>query len=149
MIRKAELRDKDSIRTLITEFHKESLSEYGLSLDTDSINETIEGFIKNHIVLVAEKERVIGVVAGVIANSIFDKSQKLAQEAIWYVSKDSRGVMGFKLLKAFMDEWKLRGADFVVMGSVGNLYANELDRFYKKRNFKQMETYYIKTMGEI
>ena len=76
---------------------------------------------------------------------MFDKNQLIGQEIIWYVDKSARnGTTGFKLIDAFEKECKNRGAHSVAMVHMGNLYADTLDKFYKRRNYVLLERQYIK-----
>lgn len=145
MIRQVQLKDKYAIRGLINEFYEESLKQYGLSFDLVTIDTTIENFINNHICLLIEKDnKVVGVIAGMIAISIFDASQKIAQEAIWYITKEERkGTAGIRLFKAFEDECKARGANIISMIRVDNI-SNRLDKLYKSRNYQLAEFHYLK-----
>ena len=146
MIRKAELRDVPFVVKLVKEFFEESLNDYGLLLEDAAIFETLENYAKNHIGIIAEEnEEIVGVAGGLVSPSIFDKSQLIGQETIWYVDKRYRGgVIGFKLIKAFEEECKKRGAHLIAMVHLGNLYADILDRIYKHRGYKLMEQQYIK-----
>ena len=145
IIRQAIIEDSNAIKDLIKEFYDESLCEYGFSLDEDTINETIQNFVNNHIVLLVEKDnKIIGIIAGIVAVSIFDKKQRLAQEAIWYITKDERkGNIAIKLIEEFEKESKKRGANFILMGSMGNLNADILNRLYEIKKYKLMERHYI------
>ena len=145
-IRKAEYKDTDSILLLIMEFYEESLKEYGLSFDEDTLRETIKSFIDNHILLVAEEYgKIAGLIGGLIANSNFDKRQKVAQEFMWYVTKEKRqGTIGIRLLKTFEKKCKELGADFISMISMANLEFDKLDNYYRIKNFKLTEIHYLK-----
>ena len=145
-IRQAKIEDTDSIKLLIFQFYEESLREYKLSFDWDTLTNTITTFINSHIGLVAEKDGVIiGVIGGVVTNSIFDAKQKVGQEAIWYVDKSERkGTVGIRLLKAFEEECKKRGVNFVIMICMCNLYTELLDRYYKSKHYQLLENHYIK-----
>ena len=146
VIRQAIYEDIDDVRNLIKEFYNESLYEYGLSLDNDTINETIKNFIDNHIELVAEiNNKIIGVMGGIVATSIFDKKQRLGQEAIWYITRDERkGNIAFKLIEEFEKECKERGANLISMICMNNLNSDILDRLYRIKKYKLMEQHYIK-----
>jgi len=146
IIRQAVLDDTEATLALIEEFYEESLKEYGLSFKVETLIDTIFNFITNHIGLVAEKDgKIIGVIGGVVMPSIFDKDQKIAQEVIWYITKEERkGTMGIRLLKAFEEECVKRGAKFISMIYMGNLLSDELKRFYEKLSYKLMENHFIK-----
>lgn len=146
MIRKAETKDVFAVSVLVKEFFEESLSEYGLLLDNKTIIETLEHYAKNLIAFVADENGVIaGVVGGLIVPSIFDKSQLIGQETIWYVDRNYRsGIIGLKLIKAFEDECKKQGANLIAMVHMGNLNADVLGKLYRHRGYKLMERQYIK-----
>jgi len=146
IIRKAELKDVPEVAILTKQFFEESLGEYGLTLEDETIDETLSHYITNLIGIVAEKEgRLIGAIGGLVTPSIFDKRQLIGQETIWYVAKDERnGSVGLKLISAFEKECKEKGANLIVMVHMGNLYADVLDKLYKRRNYKLLEQDYIK-----
>jgi len=146
LIRKAELKDVPQVVSLVKDFFKESLSDYGLLLEDKTIIETLEHYAKNLIAFVAEENgKIVGVVGGLIAHSIFDKSQLIGQETIWYVDKDYRnGTIGLKLIKTFEDECKNRGASLIAMVNMGNLNNEILGKLYRHRGYKLMEKQYIK-----
>jgi N-acetylglutamate synthase-like GNAT family acetyltransferase len=145
-IRQAKAEDKPQIIELIIQFYKESLRDYGIRFDLETLYETVQNFIDNQIGIVAEKEDVIvGVIGGTIAPSMFDKSQKIGQEAIWYVTPDERkGSVGIKLILAFEQECIKRGANAIIMIHMSNLYPEILDRLYRINGFRLMESNYIK-----
>lgn len=146
IIRKAELKDIDAVVELTKDFFEESISDYGLTLDDITIRETISNYIINLVGIVAEDEgKVIGVIGGMLLPSIFNKNQLIGQETVWYVQKNYRnGSVGLKLIKSFEDECKSRGTDLIIMGLMGNLNTEILDKYYKKRNYKLLEREYIK-----
>lgn len=146
MIRKAKESDAERIIVLINKFFNESLSYYGLRFNQETILETVFFHIKNHIVFVAEEDNIIvGVIGGVIAKSLFDRSQDIAQETMWYVDPEYRGgIVGIRLIKAFEKECKNLGANFIVMIHMSNLYSDTLHRFYKIHGYTFIEQHYIK-----
>ena len=145
MIRKGEYKDIEGVKELIKEFFQESLAWYKISLDDETITETMKSFVDKHISFVAEENgKIIGVIAGIISPSIFDKRQLFAQEAIWYVTKKARGIVGFKLIKVFEEECRKLGAKMISMICMSNLNFDILDRFYKNDGFALLENHYIK-----
>lgn len=145
-IRKAITEDKPQIIELIIQFYKESLREYGVRFDLETLYETVQNFIDNQIGIVAEEYgKIIGVIGGMIAPSMFDKSQKIGQESIWYViPAERKGKTGIKLIKAFEKECIDGGANAIIMIHMNNLYPEILDRLYTMNGFKLMESNYIK-----
>jgi len=146
IIRKAELKDTQEIVGLVRRFFEEAIYDFGLKLDQETIEVTVDNYINNLITIVAEVEgKVVGVTGGVLMPSIFDKNQNIAQETVWYVDKNYRnGSIGLKLIKAFEKECLSRGANLIIMGLMGNLNTDILDRYYRKRNYKVLERNYVK-----
>jgi len=145
-IRKAENNDLQQLIKLLYEFYKESIHKYKIKISAETAVKTAKNFIKNYVVLVLEDgEKIVGVMAGIVSPSIFDETQLFAQEAIWYINKQHRkGSGAFKLLKKFESVCKDLGADIIIMGGMGNLNLEVLNRFYLKNNYILMETHYIK-----
>lgn len=145
-IRKAISEDKPQVIELIIQFYKESLRDFGVRFDLETLYETVQNFIDNQIGIVAEKEgKIVGIIGGMIAPSMFDKSQKIGQESVWYVTQEERkGRTGIKLIKAFEEECIKRGANAIIMIHMANLYPEILDRLYRMNGFRLMESNYIK-----
>ena len=141
MIRPAQVEDLLKIEQLIKEFYDESLKDY-ISLDTISIRNTILNFIESHIVLVDDELK--GIIAGILAYSIFDSKELFAQECIWYVSKDCRNKLGLELLDAFEKKAKDMGAKRIIMIHMDNLNGNLMEKLYEKKGYKRMEYNFIK-----
>lgn len=145
IIRTATSKDIPQIVSLTQEFFFESLYDYGFTSNITTLFETAKNLIDNHILLVAEKEKIIGVIAGIVFNSLFDKSQTISQELVWYVKKEERGTSaGVRLLKAFEKQSKEKLANKIIMVHMNNLYTEPLKRFYRKNNYRLMEEQYIK-----
>lgn len=146
MIRKATIEDKNDIKRLVVEFHEESLGEFKLSFNWEDIDNLIKNFILNHITFVSQtNEKVDGIIAGMLTHSNFDKSEPIAQEFIWYLSKEARkGSTGIRLLKAFETKAKRLGAKFILMMYMGNLFKDTLEKLYRKNKYKHLESQYIK-----
>ncbi len=145
-IRRAKLTDTSQIIELIYEFHKESLHEYNFAFNKDTVLRTIRQIVTSNIAFVSdEDERISGVIAGVIHSSIFDYSQTVAYELVWFVSKPyRRGRTGMSLLKAFEQHCELMGASKIVMKHMENLNATDMNQLYERKKYKLMELEYIK-----
>ena len=150
IIRKAEDQDIDAILELIIQFYKESLKEYGLKISIATIKNNIKVFIDNHIIIIAEKNTdIIGVIAGIVVPSIFDDSQIIAQEIMWYINKDFReGSSGLRLLKSFEDICRFLGVNKIYSGHTNNLNPDRLNKFLVRQGYTSMETHYIKNIGD-
>lgn len=136
------------IKILVHKFHEESLKDYGLTITDDGIDKTAQLFMDNHILLLAEKDKkVIGLIGGVAVPSSFSSKEIVGQEFMWYLEKDERrGSIGFRLLKAFEEECKARGAKKVIMIHMLNLNSEAMSKFYEKQGYIPMEKHYIKEL---
>jgi len=138
--------DFEQVKELIKEFYNESLKEYKITLDDATLDETLVGFIFPHVGIVAELNgNIIGCIGGYVSKSIFNKNQIMAQEAMWYMKKEFRnGTYGLRLLKAFEDKCKERGADLISMISIMNLNVEKVSDFYTRCGYSPMEFHFIK-----
>ncbi|MFH1061594.1 MAG: GNAT family N-acetyltransferase [Candidatus Omnitrophota bacterium] len=145
-IRKATAADTNSIMELIYEFHKESLYAYDFAFEPDTVKQTINQIINSNIAFVSDEDgQISGVIAGVIHSSIFDYSQTVAYELVWFVSKQfRRGRTGIMLLKTFEQHCKYLGAAKIVMKHMENLNAADMNQLYERKQYKLMELEYIK-----
>lgn len=148
LIRNFKEEDLEQVKKLVEEFHQESLSHYGTTLNDETISNTIKIFSGKNIGLVADKNGVIiGCLGGVISKSMFDNSAIIGQEAMWYVSKKERtGTCGYRLLMEFERECFRRGADFVYMANMENLNAGKLGDFYLRNGYEKIQTIYKKKL---
>lgn len=148
-IRKANILDKEDIKLLIDKFYEESLKDLGMKFTDYTIDKTIDNFVTNHIVILAQDgDKIIGVIGGLLVPSIFDETEIIAQEAMWYIDKEYRkGTLGTDLLLVFEEVAKELGVNHIVMVCMGNLNFEILNRYYTKNGYKLMENQFIKTIG--
>jgi N-acetylglutamate synthase-like GNAT family acetyltransferase len=149
IIRKANILDKEDIKILIDKFYEESLKDLGMKFTDYTIDKTIDNFINNHIVILAQEgEKIIGIIGGMLSPSIFDENEIIIQEAMWYVEPEYRkGTLGTDLLLLFEEIAKELGINHIVMVCMGNLNFEILNRFYVKNGYKLLENQFIKTIG--
>jgi len=145
-IRKANIIDIKDILELISEFYEEGLKECGLNFTDYSLYRTAEKFITNGIVIVVEdNESLVGIIGGAIIPSIFDETEKIAQEMMWFIKKDYRkGELAKDLLNRFEQEARNLGANHIAVAAMGNMRNEVLDRFYRHNGYTLMETQYIR-----
>ena len=145
-IRKANIIDTKDILDLISEFYEEGLKEYGLNFTDYSLYRTAEKFITNGIVIVVEdNESLVGIIGGAVIPSIFDETEKIAQEMMWFIKKDYRkGELAKDLLDRFEQEARDLGAKYITVAAMGNMRNEVLDRFYRHNGYMLMETQYLK-----
>jgi len=148
MIREAQSNDTEQIVSIVMEFYEEGLKETGLSFDKETIAKTVEIILKDHIFLVADLGRIVGVIAGLVNHSIFDEKQIIAEEKIWYVKKEFRGSGVAKILfESFESKAKSLGASKIIMAHMSNIMPEKVKGIYKSTGYKDIESHYIKSVG--
>lgn len=106
----------------------------------------IEGSLHDAVVLVSiHLEKVTGMIIG-MANQPAFSSNKIATELAWWVEPDARGSRGSLLLYAAYEDWAKRIGCSHVHGAYLPGVSPDLDGFYKKRGYFQVESSYIKTL---
>ncbi len=133
----------EPLRELCAEFSKESLGEYGLTVDNARLDEMIE-VCKDIAYFLIVDGVPVGVIAGFLVNNLTNRKPAV-QEVIWYVKKAHRS-HGKMLMHAFEKLAKDRGAEAVVMGLMCNSMQERLDKFYKRLGYKPFEVQYIKEL---
>lgn len=131
------------VATLLQEFHKEALEEYGLKHESGQLNKAIKDNSAEGLVLEMDG-KVVGLIAGKVVDYPMQKA-KIFQEMAWYVSKSHRRY-GIKLLRELEARCKARGIGMVIMVAMGNSMAAKLDRLYKLTGYKLLETHYVKVI---
>lgn len=96
------------------------------------------------IFAIEEKKEFLGALGAVITPDPNDGLQ-IATEFFWFVTKKARG-NGLKLLNAFEDWAKERGAVRMTMVHLSNLAPDTLKNLYLRRGYREIETHYIKTI---
>lgn len=100
------------------------------------------------IVLIAEAEgNAVGLLAGVVAPTWFQKTKYVAQELAWWVDEEFRSsLVGVRLFMAF-EEWaKLTGAESIIMSSI-ETGSDNTGRFLERTGYKKSDTNYIKRIS--
>lgn len=148
-IRKMTVLDTKGVLDLVEEFKQEALNETKISFDRTTLKRRLDDAILNDVPIIfvaVDKEKVIGVIAGVLINSYFDINKKMATEFIWYVNKKYRGnSASVRLLKTFEKYCKENKADTVTM--IAPHYSEnskEIGFFYERQGYKKLETHYLK-----
>jgi len=132
-------------------FSDEALNEYGLGVEQDRLDQMIEVCKDISFFLVVpdpahlNQYKPVGVIAGFMVNNMTN-GKPAVQEVIWYVDKEYRS-HGKKLMDAFEDLARERGATSLVMGLMCNSMQDRLDKFYKRLGFRPFEVQYIKELS--
>ena len=94
------------------------------------------------VVLVDIEQDVLrGAIGGYVSPDVCDGAMTL-HEGFWYVYPEHRG-SGVKLLKAFTEEGKKRGAERMTMIHL-NFNGPSLAKLYEREGFKPVQTTYMK-----
>ena len=149
IIRKAEQKDLPEIVDLIMSFYAEGLHKSGLSFDRESLLQTAGLIAESHIMLVAENGTVQGVIAGIVSNSMFDYSQKVVEEKIWFISREYRGKgAAIRLFKTFEKTAKELGASLIMMVHMADVMPGKVKKIYSSFGYREIESHYIKPLGD-
>lgn len=151
-LRLATLEDVPSLVALVSAFHLESpYSQF--PFDTEKVFSLVTTFVggedKEKTAIVLDYGgTIIGFVFGHVNEVIFGHS-RIASELAWYVVEHFRkGTNGAKLRTAF-EYWatEVVKADIIHMASLDGVYAEQLDKHYKKKGYKLFEMTYLKDLS--
>ncbi len=132
----------DDIIGLVKNFHSEVLNEYGVSLNLDTLQNTIND-LKEQAFLLTTNDICQGLLAGRAVEVPYSKD-KIWHEVIWYVNKDYRK-HGMWLLREAAKILKNEGYSKMVMVCMEN-NKDRISRVYEHLGFKAMETHWIRSL---
>jgi hypothetical protein len=141
MIRKAELRDVESIVELGVEFGLKTQGVHTLEVSATKIRDTVEKALayENAVLLVYEIEgKVEGVVFGLGLDTYFSGDVVLQELALY--SRKSSGLI--RLLDAFEKEAEVRGIKKIAVGCKPSF--QDMAKIYLRKGFKLLETQFLK-----
>lgn len=108
------------------------------------LKEIIEGSLLNGVILVGLKDRLpIGFLVGAANQPVFS-SDKIATELGWWVEPEYRKTRSSYLLYQAYEDWAVRTGCSHVHGAFLPGSSPELDEFYKRRGYVQVESSYLK-----
>jgi GNAT superfamily N-acetyltransferase len=151
-VRRITIDDLEGTFQLVQEFKKEALDSIPVSFDETTVMGIIVSSISQDIprIYVALDGGVIGLIAGVVLPSYFDKNKITSMELMWYVNQAHRGTSaGIKLMKEMELYAKERGADTLVM--IAPYYSpssKDVSKLYERYGYKRLETHYIKELNK-
>ena len=141
MIRKAALSDIPKIIEMGRRFYEASGYKDITEFDPESLEQTLRN--SGAIILVAEKESVVGMAGALVYPFYFNSKHLTAQEMFWWVDPEHRGI-GSLLFDALLEEVKKSGAKSLSMIALENLNPERVGEFYKSRGFRPSDRSYIK-----
>lgn len=87
-----------------------------------------------------------GVILGELGRTIFGP-ERVARGVIWYVKPEARnGILARRLLKAFDEEAKARGAVYSKMDLDNPAQIDVIDGFYKRVGYREFSKTYLKEL---
>lgn len=109
-------------------------------------NEITTGMLVDGVILVALKDdEPIGFLAAVAAEPLF-ASQKIAMELGWWIEEGHRNSRASILIYRAYEEWARRIKAVAVQSAYLPGISPELDRFYERSGYTQVETSFMKVL---
>lgn len=114
------------------------------SFDLESLRLTFEGLVTSDgsVCLVVENGHLVGIAVAIIYPFYFNRHHITAQEMLWWVDKEHRGI-GSKLLDALLLGCKSKGAESVSMIALEKLDPERVGSIYEKRGLRPSERSFI------
>lgn len=110
------------------------------------LEQAVEGFGFDRVVLVALNDgEPIGMLVGAASEPVFSNT-KVAMELGWWIEEESRHTRASFLLYKAYEDWAERVGCSHVQGAYLPGISPDLDEFYKKLGYKQVETSYLKVL---
>lgn len=115
--------------------------------DRDSMRVTFDGLIASPsaVVMIAEKQKPVGMAAALIYPWYFNAHHTTAQELFWWLDPEHRGI-GTKLFDALMAGVKAKGAQSLSMIALDRLHPEKVGGIYERRGFRPSERSWIKKL---
>jgi hypothetical protein len=142
-IRKANKEDLLGILVLAKEFSREAPKTHKWNIDktTNFLLSAIEN--TNMEIFISEKDDEVTGAIVCMVTEMYMSNTVIASEIAWFVSKDLRGSRSsIKLLKAFEDWGRSKGADYLGMADIEDI--SNLRKLYNRLGYSVSETTYLK-----
>lgn len=97
------------------------------------------------IFVIEERGHFLGTLGALYANDPNDGAL-VANEFFWYVTKEARK-NGLRLLDAYEESARARGAKRMSMVHLSNLAPDTLKKLYLRRGYRELETHYMKGLS--
>jgi GNAT superfamily N-acetyltransferase len=86
------------------------------------------------------KNKIVGVICGLLHQHIYDPEKIVLTELVWYVDKNYRNnKYNLKLIKYFENKGKELGADKIFLTLRMSLKSESVEKFYKRLGYKEEE----------
>lgn len=145
MIRKVRYEDKDEYIKLIRLFVEERMAVFGIRFDEVNSEAQFDMFFKMDTVsalVMEENGELIGTIVGVFGPLMFCEGV-VAQEMVWYVKPEHRGLNGLRLIREFENVAKFIGCSAIIMIGMDKDPANN---FYIKDGYVPLQNNFYKRL---
>lgn len=148
-LRLAVLEDIPVLLDFARNFHRASCYN-GMKFDRVKGEKFLRGIIMGStmdgVILVAlQDDKPIGFLVGMANEPVFS-SVKIATELGWWIEPESRHTRASFLIYRAYEDWAFRIGCTHVQGAYLPGVSPDLDEFYKKRGYLQVESSYLKTL---
>lgn len=96
------------------------------------------------IVGLFEESRLCGCLGAAVTKCL-NSGKLIANEMFWFIQSESRG-HGLRMLQAYEDESKKRGATRCSMALISSLQPEVLGKIYERRGYRPFEIAYTKEL---
>ncbi len=147
-VRQATKSDHSEMERIVSNFFQENeFTRLGIEIDLKSTNKLVELITDNHLMLVLEtveeKPTIVGGVGGMIIPFLFNDKVLMFQEFFFYIEPKYRkySLLLFRELELACKRLEVNN---IIMGFPSYNNMDRLERFYKMRGFRKLETHFIK-----
>ncbi len=131
---------KTDVEWLVQSFQEESLKDYGLELNLETLSKTIAS-VHDEIFLLIKDGKAVGILAGKPVDMPLTDELVWA-EMVWFVLKGHRE-HGIQFLLEVRRALKAQGYVAMTLVCMENSMKDKLFRLYERLGFKPMEHHFI------
>ncbi|MCP4314449.1 MAG: hypothetical protein GY789_00020 [Hyphomicrobiales bacterium] len=139
VVRPANDADVHCLVAMCEEFHAMSPHHDMGQFDKDAMARVLRFMMENTSALMLTNGH--GVIAGMLMPVFFAPSRLMMEESIWWAKRGGR-----ELLKSFVSESRLMGADFVLLSTLENEKSKSVERLVSGQGFRPIERRYLKEL---
>lgn len=151
-IRIGQMEDVPILLKFAKNFHQASPYR-SMRFNSEKGKKFLEGILSGRntegIVLVALQDgNPIGMLVGACSEPVFSSS-RVAMELGWWIEPEFRKTRASALIYTAYEDWAMRVGCSHVQGAYLPGVSPDLDEFYKKRGYRQVESSYLKVLRMI
>ena len=130
-------------------FHEASpykLLAFDAGKTKEAFHKVTSGMLYDGVAIVAlHDDKPIGFIAGMASEPLFSRA-RISMELGWWIEPDYRGTKASVLIYSAYEDWAKRVKCDAIQGAYLPGVSPELDGFYKKRGYLQVESSYLKVL---